>query len=148
MLEESRGNSQRDQRGLRNHTDIPAGIHQRSQHRVLQNCRPFLARRKKSVFPHFHDYLVEERGEREVSVPAGHGMGVEEVNNRGEKEVSARVVELAGKRGKKRGKKREETSVSGLGGSERSRGGGWEMCPEGAAEVDERERGRSVEEGR
>ena len=50
--------------------------------------------------------------------------------------------------GKKRGKKREETSVSGLGGSERSRGGGWEMCPEGAAEVDERERGRSVEEGR
>ena len=66
MLEESRGNSQCDQRGLRNHTDIPAGIHQRSQHHVPQNCRPFLVRRKKSVFPHFHDYLMEKRGERDA----------------------------------------------------------------------------------
>ena len=143
MLEESRGNTHRDQCCLRDRAHIPAGIHQRGQQGVLQNRRPFLTRRKKSVFPHFHDHLVEERCEREVSVPAGEVVSVEEVDNRGEEEGSMSVVELAGK---ERGKEREETAGSGLGGSEGSRGGGREMGPEGAASVEEGESGREVEE--
>ena len=146
MLEESRGNTHRDQCCLRDRAHIPAGIHQRGQQGVLQNRRPFLTRRKKSVFPHFHDHLVEERCEREVSVPAGEVVSVEEVDNRGEEEGSMGVVELAGKRGKERGKEREETAGSGLGGSEGSRRGRREMGPEGAASVEEGESGREVEE--
>ena len=73
-------------------------------------------------------------------------MGLEEVDNRGEEEVSVRVVELAGKRGKKGGEESEETSMSGLGGSERSRGRRRQMCPEGATRVEEGKEGGNIDE--